>query len=287
MHNRKGPPINSQQPTIDTPATQEMVVCRQLTKRFGDLTAVHPMDLCVRKGELFGFLGPNGAGKTTTIKMLTGLLHPTSGAASIGGFDIQRQPLDAKRILGYIPDNPFLYEKLTGREYLGFMADLYSVPKADRIRRIPELLRLFDLEAKGGELIQAYSRGMRQKIALAGALVHTPQVIFLDEPTVGLDPKGARAMRDILRELCRRGVTVFMSTHILEVAERTCDRIAIVNQGKIIAQGTMDDLRAQRREAGGDAPGEADSENLKKSLEEIFLELTDNDETANLAEYLS
>ena len=264
-----------------------MVVCRQLTKRFGDLTAVHPMDLYVRKGELFGFLGPNGAGKTTTIKMLTGLLHPTSGAASIGGFDIRTEATDAKRILGYIPDNPFLYEKLTGREYLGFMADLYSIPRADRTRRIPELLRLFDLEAKGGELIQAYSRGMRQKIALAGALVHTPRVIFLDEPTVGLDPKGARAMRDILRELCRRGVTVFMSTHILEVAERMCDRIAIVNEGRIIAQGTMDELRAQRRPVGGRTTTGEPFDDGKKSLEEIFLELTDNNETADLAEYLS
>ena len=265
----------------------DMVVCRGLSKTFGNLTAVHSMDLCIRKGELFGFLGPNGAGKTTTIKMLTGLLHPTAGTASIGGFDIQREPLAAKRILGYIPDNPFLYEKLSGREYLGFMADLYSVPKEDRARRIPELLRLFELEAKGGELIQAYSRGMRQKIALAGALIHTPQVIFLDEPTVGLDPKGARAMRDILRELCRRGVTVFMSTHILEVAERTCDRVAIVNQGRIVIQGTMEELRAQRREATlveGSA-GEPDDGN--RSLEEIFLELTDDNQTADLAQYLS
>jgi ABC-2 type transport system ATP-binding protein len=260
----------------------EMVVCRQLTKRFGDLTAVHAMDLCVRKGELFGFLGPNGAGKTTTIKMLTGLLHPSSGTASIGGIDIQADPLAAKRIVGYIPDNPFLYEKLSGREYLAFMADLYSVSRSDGARRIEELLHLFDLEAKGDELIQAYSRGMRQKIALAGALIHTPEVIFLDEPTVGLDPKGARAMRDILRELCRRGVTVFMSTHILEVAERTCDRIAIVNQGRLIAQGTMEELRAQRSEVGGSPEGDG-----KKSLEEIFLELTDDNETADLAQYLS
>jgi ABC-2 type transport system ATP-binding protein len=265
----------------------EMVVCRGLSKTFGNLTAVHSMDLCIRRGELFGFLGPNGAGKTTTIKMLTGLLHPTSGTASIGGFDIQREPLAAKRILGYIPDNPFLYEKLSGREYLGFMADLYSVPKEDRARRIPELLRLFELEAKGGELIQSYSRGMRQKIALAGALIHTPQVIFLDEPTVGLDPKGARAMRDILRELCRRGVTVFMSTHILEVAERTCDRVAIVNQGRIVIQGTMEELREQRRESAAVAGSLNKANSDHRSLEEIFLELTDDNQTADLAQYLS
>jgi ABC-2 type transport system ATP-binding protein len=262
----------------------DMVVCRQLTKRFGDFTAVYELDLSVRRGELFGFLGPNGAGKTTTIKMLTGLLRPTSGAATIGGIDIQANPREAKRILGYIPDNPFLYEKLTGVEFLGFMADLYSVPKEDRTRRIPELLRLFGLEAKGGELIQAYSRGMRQKIALAGALIHTPRVIFLDEPTVGLDPKGARAMRDILRELCRRGVTVFMSTHILEVAERTCDRVAIIDQGRMVAQGTMDELRAQSRGAGWQPTG---ADGGEKSLEEIFLDLTGDAEIADLAQFLS
>lgn len=258
----------------------DMIVCRDLSKRFGGFTAVQSMSLSIRKGELFGFLGPNGAGKTTTIKMLTGLLHPTSGTASIGGYDIQSRPLDAKRILGYIPDNPLLYEKLTGREYLGFMADLYSVSSRDRARRIPELLQLFDLDSKGGELIQGYSRGMRQKIALAGALIHTPEVIFLDEPTVGLDPKGARAMRDILRELCRRGVTVFMSTHILEVAERTCDRVAIVNGGRIIAEGTMEELRSQRSDGDNDAAS-------NKSLEEIFLDLTDDNSTADLSQYLS
>ena len=250
------------------------------------------MDLAVRRGELFGFLGPNGAGKTTTIKMLTGLLLPSGGTATIGGFDIRADPIAAKQITGYIPDNPFLYEKLTGREFLGLMADLYRVPKADRARRTPKLLRLFDLESKDGELIQSYSRGMRQKIAMAGALIHAPQVIFLDEPTVGLDPKGARAMRDILRELCRRGATVFMSTHILEVAERTCDRVAIVNHGRIIAQGTMEELRAERIAAmGGVAPKAAEH---RKSLEEIFLELTDNNETEDrsvdnsddLADYL-
>jgi len=260
---------------------------KDLVVNYGSKKAVDHLTLSVPKGSVYGFLGPNGAGKTTTIKMLTGLLHPTAGTASIGGFDIQREPLAAKRILGYIPDNPFLYEKLSGREYLGFMADLYSVPKEDRARRIPELLRLFELEAKGGELIQAYSRGMRQKIALAGALIHTPQVIFLDEPTVGLDPKGARAMRDILRELCRRGVTVFMSTHILEVAERTCDRVAIVNQGRIVIQGTMEELRAQRREAALVEGSPDEPDDGKRSLEEIFLELTDDNQTADLAQYLS
>src|SRR5579871_150326 len=227
--------------------SMERIVCQNLTKRFGSLTAVDNMNLVVQEGELFGFLGPNGAGKTTTIRMMTGLIHPTEGTARIGGYDIRTQPLQAKAIFGYIPDNPFLYEKLTGREYLSFMADLYAVHLTDRSRRINDLLNLFALEDKGDELIQGYSRGMRQKIALAGALIHTPQVIFLDEPTVGLDPQSARAMQDTLRELCRRGTTVFISTHILEIAERMCDRVAIVTRGCLIAQGTMEELRATVR----------------------------------------
>jgi ABC-2 type transport system ATP-binding protein len=275
----------------------DMIVCERLTKRFGDLIAVDNMNFQVAAGELFGFLGPNGAGKTTTIKMMTGLLTPTSGTTCIGGYDIQRNPIQAKSIFGYIPDNPFLYEKLTGREYLHFMADLYSVTHQNRARRIDDLLHLFELQDKGDELIQGFSRGMRQKIALAGALIHTPSVIFLDEPTVGLDPKSARTMRDILRELCRRGTTVFVSTHILEIAERMCDRAAIVNKGRLIAIGTMDELRAAAETArnghgvpsangatnGTDA---AQSQADKKSLEDIFLELTGGSEDADLIQYL-
>lgn len=250
-----------------------MIVCRGLTKTFGSLRAVDDLNLTIYSGELFGFLGPNGAGKTTTIKMMTGLLRPTSGSALIGGYDIQTQPLRAKSILGYIPDNPFLYEKLTGREFLNFMADLYSVTTLDRDRKITDLLRLFELEDKGNELIQGYSRGMRQKIALAGALIHQPKVIFLDEPTVGLDPKSARLMKDILRKLCSEGTTVFVSTHILEIAERMCDRFAIIHRGKIIAVGTMAELR---HHAASDT----------KSLEDIFLELTSGDEHQDLIQYL-
>ena len=267
-----------------------MIVCQNLTKRFGALTAVDNMNLQVREGELFGFLGPNGAGKTTTIKMMIGLLRPTSGTAVIGGYDIQQYPLQAKSILGYIPDNPYLYEKLTGREYLDFMADLYSVTHQDRARRIDDLLRLFELEEKGNDLVQGYSRGMRQKIALAGALIHTPKVIFLDEPTVGLDPKSARTMKDILRELCRRGTTVFISTHILDIAERMCDRVAIVNRGHLIAQGTMEELRmavATGRSAQRNGGLAADNGNVdKRSLEDIFLELTGDPEEADLIQYL-
>jgi ABC-2 type transport system ATP-binding protein len=266
-----------------------MIVCQNLTRRFGALTAVDDISFDVREGELFGFLGPNGAGKTTTIKLMCGLLRPTSGVALIGGFDVQRHPIAAKSIFGYIPDNPFLYEKLSGREYLDFMADLYRVPHASHEAKIEDLLRLFELENKGDELIQGYSRGMRQKIALAGALVHSPRVIFLDEPTVGLDPRGARIMKDILRELTRRGTTVFISTHILEIAEQMCDRVAIVNKGQMIALGTMEELRAAPAGAavrtdhnGTDAHAGDD----KKSLEDIFLELTSDSEHVDLIRYL-
>lgn len=265
----------------------DMIVVQNLTKRFGPLTAVDDMNLQVKEGELFGFLGPNGAGKTTTIKMMTGLLKSTSGLALIGGYDVQRQPLEAKRIFGYIPDNPFLYEKLTGREYLSFMADLYSVVHDDRRRRIDDLLHLFELESKGDELIQGFSRGMRQKIALAGALIHAPKVIFLDEPTVGLDPRGARMMKDILRELCRRGTAVFISTHILEIAEQMCDRAAIVNKGTMIAIGTMEELRAAARaHPTAEVALNGASNGDKQSLEDIFLQLTGDARVDDIIQYL-
>ncbi|NLH99983.1 MAG: ABC transporter ATP-binding protein [Chthonomonadales bacterium] len=250
-----------------------MIVCQGLTKDFGPLRAVDSLDLSIRQGELYGFLGPNGAGKTTTIKMMTGLLRPTAGTALIGGYDILRQPLEAKRLIGYIPDNPFLYEKLTGREFLSFMADLYSVPLAGRARRIDDLLQLFELGDKRDELIQGFSRGMRQKMALAGALIHRPSVVFLDEPTVGLDPRSARLMKDVLRRLCDDGAAVFVSTHILDVAERMCDRFGIINKGRLVASGTMEELRSA-----------ASSEST--SLEDIFLQLTDSGEQADLARLL-
>jgi len=259
----------------------EMIVCENLCKRFGEFTAVNEISLRVQEGEIFGFLGPNGAGKTTTIKMLTGLISPSSGSASIGGFDVVAQSLQAKRVYGYIPDNPYLYEKLTGREFLDFMADLYSVARDNRSRKIDDLLCLFALDTKGDALIQGYSRGMRQKIALAGALIHDPRVIFLDEPTVGLDPQSARAMQDILKELCRRGVTIFISTHILDIAEKLCHRVAIVHRGSLIAEGTVDELRAES--AARRLP---DDIVVPFSLEEIFLELTGGLEYADLIRYL-
>jgi len=225
---------------------------------------VDGLTLSVPGGELFGFLGPNGAGKTTTIKMLVGLLAPTSGTARIAGFDLQTQARDAKRQVGYVPDNPYLYDKLTGREFLAFIADLYSMP-ADRARtrKTEDLLALLELTPQGDQWIGGYSRGMRQKMALAAALLHNPTALFLDEPTVGLDPGSTRRLKDILRRLCReQGVAVFLSTHTLDVAQEICDRVGIFHQGRLIACGTPAMLSVQ-------APS--------GRLEDVFLHLTGPD----------
>ncbi len=234
-----------------------------MTKTYRALSApaVDDLSLFVPRGELFGFLGPNGAGKTTTIKMLVGLLTPTSGAARIGGFDLQKQGRDAKRLVGYVPDNPYLYDKLTGREFLAFIGDLYSMPAgAARARKADDLLALLELTGQGDQLIGGYSRGMRQKMALAAALLHDPSALFLDEPTVGLDPGSTKRLKDILRRLCREtGVAVFLSTHTLDVAQEICDRVGIFHQGRLIACGTPADLSAQA--ASG-------------RLEDVFLRLT-------------
>jgi ABC-2 type transport system ATP-binding protein len=267
----------------------DMIRCENLTKRFGALTSVDRLNLSVAEGELFGFLGPNGAGKTTTIKMITGLLKPTEGTVTIGGYDIRSHPIEAKRIFGYIPDNPFLYEKLTGREYLNFMADLYAVPGSGRAAKMEDLLELFELKGKGNDLIQGYSRGMRQKIALAGALIHTPKLILLDEPTVGLDPRSARTMEEVLRELSHRGTTVLISTHVLEIAERMCHRVGILSHGRLVGLGSMAELRAagRRDERDNAADGfDVTQGESERSLEQIFFELTGDAPGEDVARYL-
>ncbi len=251
-------------------SAEPMIEAGGLQKRYGDTFAVKGVDFAIYPGEIVGFLGPNGAGKTTTIKMLIGLLRPSSGTARIGGFDIQRQPLQAKALLGYVPDQPYLPEKLTAREYIQFIAGLYQVDRRVAMQRGEELLRLFGLADRADELLGGYSHGMRQKAALTGALLHDPQALFLDEPTVGLDPRSARLIKDMLRNVADHGTSVFMSTHILEIAERMCDRVFIINQGEVIAAGTLEELRA-----GGDA-----------SLEDIFLKLTGGAEEAAIAEAL-
>jgi ABC-2 type transport system ATP-binding protein len=238
-----------------------MIELRDLTKRYGAFTAVDSLSLTIPRGELYGFLGPNGAGKTTTMRMIAGILRPSSGSIEIAGIDIQRDPLAAKAKLGFIPDRPFVYDKLTGAEFLRFVAGLYGQEGRAITERIDELLELFELLPWKDELTESYSHGMRQKLIISSALVHRPEVIVVDEPMIGLDPRSARLLKDLLREFVTRGGTVLMSTHTLEVAEAMCDRIAIIQAGKIAVAGTMEELRIQT--SSGDA-----------TLEELFLRLT-------------
>ncbi|UJL47344.1 ABC transporter ATP-binding protein [Virgibacillus sp. NKC19-16] len=245
-----------------------------ITKSYGRQEAVHNLNLEVPKGELFGFLGPNGAGKTTTIKMMTGLLEPSTGSVEIGGVNIWKEPIKAKKLIAYVPDQPNLYPKLTGWDYLEFIASVFRIPQDRFQAKTEELLRVFSLTDRANELIESYSHGMKQKIAICGALVHEPDVLFLDEPTVGLDPKSARSLKNLLRQLCDNGMTAFVSTHILEIAEQMCDRVGIILDGNIIALGTMDELKTQ--EGKGD-----------QSLEDIFLELTGGEDQQDIISEIS
>jgi ABC-2 type transport system ATP-binding protein len=231
-----------------------------LRKCYGDLAAVAGIDFTVHAGEIVGFLGPNGAGKTTTIKLLTGLLKPDGGTALIDGHDIQAAPLEAKAIIGFVPDTPNLYGKLKALEYLRFMGQLYRVPRTLAEDRIKRMLALFDLTDVSGNYLEGFSHGMQQKVAIAGALIHDPRITFMDEPTAGLDPRSARLIKDLMIQRRDSGNSVFFSTHILEIAENMCDRVIIIDKGQLIADDKVDELR---RMQGRD-----------ESLEEIFLELT-------------
>ena len=250
-----------------------LIETRNLVKKYGDKVAVNDVSISVNGGEVFGFLGPNGAGKTTTIKMIVGLLQPTSGTVKVAGYDVQTQPLLAKASSGYVPDTPNLYAKLSGRELLRFVGDLYNLDHQRVAQRTEELLRVLDLTEAADNTVDSYSHGMQQKASLAAALMHDPKVLVLDEPTVGLDPKSARLIKDILRQMADRGAAVFLSTHILEIAERMCDRIGIINKGELVAVGTMAELRSLGK------AGEV-------SLEDIFLGLTGGAEEAEIAEIL-
>lgn len=242
-----------------------MIELKNLTKTFGHVVAVNRLNLSISKGEIFGFIGPNGAGKTTTLRMMSGILSPTEGSVNIGGISVAREPEAAKKKMGYIPDRPFLYEKLTGMEFLQFTADLFEV-KEDRFElQSGALLKKFSLYEWKNELIESYSHGMKQRLIISAALLHEPEVLVIDEPMVGLDPAGVRMIKNLFRELAVRGTTLFMSTHTLSVAEDLCDRIGVIHKGMLIATGTVDELKQLARVQEGD-------------LEEVFLILTGGEE---------
>ncbi|HET8843565.1 MAG TPA: ABC transporter ATP-binding protein [Ktedonobacteraceae bacterium] len=249
------------------------IIVNDLLQIFGQKIAVNHLNLSVRRGEFFGFLGPNGAGKSTTIKMLTGLLRPTAGQAYVGGVNVWEESLRARALMGVLPEYLNLYERLSGREFLTFAGHMYGLSKTDIQRRSEELLHILTLSDDADKLVIDYSVGMRKKIALAAALIHRPQVLFLDEPFEGIDPVSSRVIRDILNDLTRHGTTVFFSSHIMEVVERLCTRVGIINQGVLVAEGTLDELRARASGEGRDA-----------TLEDIFLNVIGvQDENHNLS----
>ena len=252
--------------------SQPVLEARNLARVFGEFKAVDDVGFTLNPGEIVGFLGPNGAGKTTTIKMLTGLLGPSSGSASIAGYDIATSPIEAKSRIGYVPDTPNLYGKLKAQEYLRFVGQLYKVPAADVEERMRPLLDLFELTDVAGNYLDTFSHGMQQKVAIIGAFLHDPLLVFMDEPTVGLDPRSARLIKDLMIGYRDRGKTIFFSTHILEIAQTMCDRVIIINKGRIVADARVDELRAMRGE---------------QSLEDIFLELTGGSDADEMVKELA
>jgi len=237
-----------------------MIKLTNLSKDFGTTLAVNHLDLEVAAGEIYGFIGPNGAGKTTTIRMMGGIIKPTAGEITVAGIDVQKDPVSAKKIIGFVPDRPFLYEKLTGMEFLKFIADLYNVDARYLLTRSEELLKQFALWEWADEIIEAYSHGMKQRLIIVAALLHDPKVMIIDEPMVGLDPEAVRMVKDILKGLAARNVTIFVSTHTLSLAEDLCDRIGVIHKGTLLAQGTVSELNIAAK------TGEA-------ALEDVFLTL--------------
>jgi ABC-2 type transport system ATP-binding protein len=241
-----------------------MIELLHVSKSYGNKVAVNDLHLTIKAGEMFAFLGPNGAGKTTTIKMLCGLLFPTTGVIRIAGFDLEHQGEQARQQISYVPDTPFLYEKLTGREVLRFIAGMYHMPASRAAQRIDAMIELFSLDSFVDDLTQNYSHGMRQRTVFAAALLHEPMVLIVDEPTVGLDPRSIRLLKDVLRNETKRGATVFLSTHSLDIAQELSDRIGVISQGKLIGCGTLDELRLGAE--------------LNGTLEEVFLKMTEEEE---------
>lgn len=238
-----------------------MIRLENLTKHYGSVAAVDSLSLEIRPGEMFGFLGPNGAGKTTTIRVMMGILKPTSGRVTLGGYDVEREPEKAKAITGFVPDRAFIYEKLSGREFLKFVGSLHRVPPETLQHRIAELLEQFELSEWKDELVESYSQGMKQRLVLCASLIHQPKILIVDEPMVGIDPKGARKLKDLFLSLAQGGATIFMSTHSIGIAEEVCQRVGIIHKGKLIASGTMAELYGLAKINEG-------------SLESAFLELT-------------
>jgi len=241
-----------------------MIEIDNLTKTFGSFKAVDGLSLRVEPGEIFGFLGPNGAGKTTTVKILSGIMRPTSGRVCVAGLDLATDPLAAKRAMAYIPDEPFVYPKLTGWEFMRFIGDLYSLKLPDQKKRIPELLEMFELSAHSGELLESYSHGMKQKLLIASVLLRRPRAVLFDEPTVGLDPKSIRRFKTLLADIAGKGAAVFMCIHIVDMAEELCQTVGIIYRGRLIAWGTVAEVKKMASGALG-----------PRSLEDVFLELTE------------
>ncbi len=241
-----------------------MIELKNLTKRFGEIVAVNRLNLSVSEGEIFGFIGPNGAGKTTTLRMMGGVIAPTEGSVIIDGINMADDPENVKKRIGFIPDRPFLYEKLTGMEFLRFTADLYGIEDGLFYERSEKILRQFSLYHWADKLIESYSHGMKQRLIISAAILHDPKVIVVDEPMVGLDPAGIRMVKDLFRSLAKKGTTIFMSTHTLAVAEDVCDRIGIIHKGSLVATGTIEELRLKAQVQEGD-------------LEEVFLILTEGE----------
>jgi ABC-2 type transport system ATP-binding protein len=238
-----------------------MIELRNVTKKFGSFTAVDNISLVVPAGEFFGFLGPNGAGKTTTIKMMAGLFAPTSGEIFMNGYDVVKNPIEAKSFTSYVPDQPFLYDKLTGREFLYFIGGLYKMEKKAIARKIDEVIEHFDIGEWIDKRTEDYSQGMRQRVTIAAALVHEPKAFIIDEPMIGLDPKSAKIVRETLKMMARQGVSIFMSTHSLPTAEELCDRIGFIKDGRLVFLGTQENLQAYKQKYDG-------------KFESVFLELT-------------
>lgn len=239
-----------------------MLSIRNVSRRYGDFIAVRELNLAVDEGTIFGFLGPNGAGKTTTMKMICGLIRPSEGAITVDGFDVVKSPIDVKKRIGYVPDRPHLYEKLTAQEYMYFIAGLYGIDSAHGKRKAKELIELFGLGHVSHKLVESFSHGMKQRLVMASVLLHEPRLMVVDEPMVGLDPKGARLLKDVLQtQAHENGMTVLLSTHTLDVADEVCDRVAVINHGQLVASGTTDELRHETGTQG-------------QRLEEVFLQLT-------------